>query len=380
MTTTPLTTLTSFELGLMEAARALDMREADGEAVHLRLRDHRRHWLVQTPHGQLSFGVDDADLKPDVDLHLPLSDRISWFSDIVHADDPTLGVADATTAVIGSSEAWTAIDLVPWHGDAPQPWAVRDIASAVLPLGRFMRTLASARVLPSGTDEQRYPFPPMWLTLGDTGVNLHVDWRDFLPSRATYSMAVDSMDGSGTTSLPHRRIDEFLRSAAAHTDHDDDPPLTVAIAEVHRAGSWHPAVSLRCDSWHFTAVAQDVLAERWASRVHEQLEDFRITDSDPTKWLVSVDQRPVHVRLYGGHPDVVRASAALNTGLSDTLELLREISTLNGASTGVRYWFEDGTVWAAVDLPCTRMNDLAVAVRQVAQAATAYGPLLGAWC
>lgn len=380
MLTAPITTLTPYEVDLMQAARALELREVAGEAIHLHVHRQRRRWLVQTPHGQLTFSVTDADLDPDLDLHLPLSDRVSWFTDASRHEQPSLGIVDGSTAVIGDEDLWAAIDLVHWHGEAPQPWAVRESASADVPLHRFLRTLTAARVLPTGADEQRHPWPPMWLHLGDNGVGLHVDWRDFLPSRATYTMAVESMQGTGTMNLPHRRIDDFMRSIAHAIDHhDDELLLTIALAEVYRDGGWEPAVTLRCSSWQLTVVAHDVLAERWAAQVEEQLEDFTITDRDPARWLVAVDQRPVHVRLYSGHPDVARVSAALSTGVDETLDLLRELSTLNGASTGVRYWFEDDAVWAAVDLPCARLADLASTVRTVAGAAADYGPLLGSW-
>jgi hypothetical protein len=379
MVTAPLTSITTLEFALLEASRSLEVREADGEAVHLRCRNRRRQWLVQSPHGQVMFGMDDDDLDPELDVHVPLSDRVSWFADVAYIDAPTLSLADNATAVIGDAEVWTAIDLVPWHGDAPTPWPVRDVAAAVLPLQRFARLLASARVLPSGTSHREYPMPPMWLHVGDVGVSLHIDWRDFLPSRATYCITTQAIDGSGAICLPHRRVDEFLRSVSVLDDHDDDTQLTVAITEVYRNGSWQPAVSLRCDLWQFTVAAPDVLTERWAAGVEEQLADFDITDRDPTSWLMNVGGRPIHVRLHGGQPDVVRVSAALGTGIDDTLDLLREISALNGASTAVRFWYEDGTVWAALDLPCTRLADLADAVRQVARTVADYGPLLGAW-
>lgn len=377
MITKPLTTISSHELNLMEAARSLDIRETLGHAIHLHLHGGRHRWLVQTSHGQLEFSADSDNLRPDLDLTLRLSDRLSWCSDLIHFEERDLRLADSSTAVLSDGELAVAIDLVPGPTEAPEAWPVRYLASATLPLYRFGRALSSARVMPSGADDQRHPLPPMWLNLANGRLNLHIDWGDFLRSRATYTVSVDARKGTGTICLPHRRVDDFLRRVLMHVD--DEQPLTVAIGEMFRFGERLPTVSLACDGWRFTVVARDALSERWTDRVEDELRGFDITDRDSTKWLVKVAHRPIHVTLHSGHPDMVRVSAPLISGVDDTTELLREISTLNGASTDVRYWFEDDTAWVGVDVPCTRLEDVGSAVRSVSLAVDTYGPLLSAW-
>jgi hypothetical protein len=68
----------------------------------------------------------------------------------------------------------------------------------------------------------------------------------------------------------------------------------------------------------------------------------------------------------------------LVTHVEETIELLRELGALNAASSGVRYWLEDGVVRAATDVPCTALNTLGGVVREVSRCAANYTPMLAA--
>jgi hypothetical protein len=388
----PITTLTSYECEMLEAGRALDLREARGDAVHLQIRNGKRHWLMRSEHGQLTAEIADSDLPKRAGVHLPLSDRIASFTRRLHGHEPTLALVGSTTTSIGAGTARASIDLVPWAGPAPTAWPVRTTATAALPVWRLARVLNAARVMPTGIDDQQYPMPPMQLQIDHCGVGLHVDWGDFLPSRAIYHVTASNTVGSGSVCVPHRRLDEFLRSLGPEhlddvddvdDDRDDDradqPVLQIAIGELARSNRWEPAVVLTHRHWQLALFGVDVLADRWADDVCEHLQPFDIVHADRTEWLLDAHHRPVRVQLRHGRPDVVRVSSDIGSGLHESVELLRELGTLNAASHGVRFWFHDHAIAVAYDLPCTRLDHLADAVRAVGEAASTYEPLLTAW-
>lgn len=378
----PITRITSLECEVLEAARALEPREADGDAIHLHIQHGTRRWLVDTDHGQLWAAVTDDHLDPALDLHLPLSDRVTRFLETLHHQQPTLAVAADATAVVRAQHIRADIDLVPWNQPPPRPIEVCTRASVTLPLWRFAQTLTSARVMPSGADPQRSPWPPMWLTIDQHGLSLHIDWTDFLPGRVTYTMAATEVSGSGTLALPHRRVDDFFRSLGLeHVDADEDDPvmLKVGIGDVEGATERTTAVVFECDPWTLLLMTHDVVDERWGDAVERQLEPFVVRHRDGAEWLLDVQGRPVRVRLTHGHPDTARVCTELATDVHESIELLREVSLLNATSHDVRYWFQHDTVWAAVDLPCTRLDDLPGAVRALGQAAAHYEPLLRVW-
>ena len=410
---------------MLEATKAIDLQETNGDAIHLVVRDGRRYWLARTAFGEVSASVDQdvslidnssteqgAAVDGDAGVHLPLSDRITWFLNSIDEDEPMIGLADGTTAVISGSHTSAAIDLVPWKGEAPQPLEITLEASATLPLTRFAKTLAAARLMPSGLEEFRYPTPPMWLRIADRSVVLSVDWRDFAPTGSVYSIDADVVEGSALVAIDHSRIDRFLRGLDSilpiESESESMPGMSpeVMIAVGHApagsdlagsgsvgsgstesgstgsgsagSGVSRPMLVIGTDEWRLVLPVVDVLAERWATQVNDQLRSFAATEVTSTSWVVDLEQCVVEVGLHHGHPDQVRVTTCLATGVTDSEDLLRELSTLNAASTGERLWCAEGCLWAAMDLPCTRIDDLRAAVTQISTVAQKYAPLLAA--
>lgn len=367
-----LTRVTATELAWLDAATALNPDEVSGDAIHIRLRSGYRDWLVETRYGQFHACVVDHDLKPPAQIDLALSDRLRWFRE--PDDDLRLGVADDTTAVLFDEHTSVAIDLVTTNRTTPPHWTFHTFASAEMPFQRFASTIRAARGLPTGVDPTTYPSPPMWLQINPAGVGLHVDWRDFLPSRSTLRMAADAIHGEATAALPHTIVQHFVNELSMVMDSESS--LTVGIGDVEIADGLRRAVILKCPEWTLVLWTIDVLAKRWGTIVEEQLESFTIVDQEPDEWLITVTGQAVRVQLHTGHPDTARISTSLGTGYTESLDLLRELSALNAASTGVRFWFDNTTLWAATDLECTRLEHLSDAVRAVAKAGIDYGPLI----
>lgn len=382
MTVNPVTRITLEESALLEACKALDLQETDGDAIHLVLRNGRRHWLARTSHGQFSATVDDHTLG-DVDLHLALSDRITWFLTSIEDNEPSIGIVEGTKAVIASTHTSVTIDLITWEGPAPEPHTITVQATATLPIERFAKTLAAARLMPSGLEPAHYPTPPMWLQISHGSVSLNVDWRDFTPTTSAYTMEADETVDSAVVAIDHLRLDRFLRSVDGVLPFEEETELTIGIGEMAFADRSQPVVVLSADDWQIAMPVVDVLADRWGRQVNEQLSGLNVSGSTSTEitstsWVVDLHHCVVTVSLQAGHPDQARISTCLATGVTDTADLLRELSNLNAASQGERLWCADECLWAAMDLPCTRLDDLRSAVQQIGTVASKYAPLLTA--
>lgn len=369
------TTVTDAELCLLGAAVAsIDVDETKGEAMHLRTTPGRRQWIIDADAGQLVLDVDDPDLTDTVGP-LALSERIRRFGDMFDEHTLVLSLVDDRTVVATSGDATAAIDLVVTD-EAPEPWDFRRDASVRVAFRAFLGMLWSARNMPSGLADGPYPMPPMWMQVGDGWVGLHVDWSDFLPSRSTYRIRTSHHDGEATVAIPHHLVENFLRKVPDVDGSDEPTELTIEVGTVAHDRTDRPAMQIRADRWRLTLWLVQPLLTRWQARVDDELDELQVLERGHGSWLIGGFHREVVLQLHHGHPDTVRASAALLGPVEETLDLLRELSALNAASSGVRFWLEDGTVHAATDVPCTALGTLADAVRAVGHAADAYAPML----
>ena len=366
-----ITAVTDAELWLLGAAVAsIDVDETKGEAMHLRTTLGRRQWIIEADTGQMVLEVDDPELTETCGP-LALSERIRRFGDMFDDDTLVLSLADDRTVVATSGDATAAIDLVATDAE-PEPWDFQRDASVTVGFRAFLGMLWSARCLPSGLTDGPYPMPPMWLQVGDGWLGLHVDWSDFLPSRSTYRIRTTRHDGDATVAVPHHLLESFLRKVPDFDGVDDPTELVIDIGTVGD----RPAMQVRADRWQLTLWLVQPLVNRWQGKVDDELGELRVLERGRGTWTIGGFQRDVVLQLHHGHPDVVRVSAALLGPVEETLDLLRELSALNAASSGVRFWLEEGAVHAAADVPCTALGTLADMVRAVGHAADAYAPML----
>ncbi|MEN9644142.1 MAG: hypothetical protein RL238_811 [Actinomycetota bacterium] len=347
-----ITTVTDAELWLLGAAVAsIDIDETKGEAMHLRTAPGGRQWIVEADTGQLVIDVDDAEVTTTAGP-LPLSERIRRFADMFDDDTLVLSLADDRTVVATSGEATAAIDLVATDV-APEPWDFRCDTAVTVGFRQFLGMLWSARCMPSGLSESSYPMPPMWMQVGDGWVGLHIDWTDFMPSRSTYRVRTIRHDGDATVAIPHFVLESFLRKIPDFDAADEPAELTVEIGIVERDRVARPAMQIRADSWRLTLWLVQPLVNRWAPKVDEELGELQVLDRGRGTWAIGGFRREVLLQLHHGHPDVVRVSAPLVGPVEETIDLLRELSALNAASTGVRFWLEDGVAHAAANRPAS---------------------------
>ncbi len=381
MTQRHLTDITPEEVRLLNAAMtSIDVDEVEGEALYLRITDHGRQWIVEAKTGQLVINIPDWTSEPANSGLLPLSERVRRFAECFSDEKITLSIADDRTVVATAGSVTAAIDPVPQRRDEPCPWSMQRSASVMVPMYQFVLALRAARSLPTGIGEVTYPMPPLWMQFGDGWLGLHVDWTDFLPSRATYRIATSAQDGHTTTSVPHNLMEAFLNMVPPYDDNEDELGLTITVGTVQHDGRNRAAISFEAAEWRLVLWLTHPLAARWSTTVNELLEnaDVQVIDADDVEWIIAGTGTGVRVKLHHGHPDVARVSAVLVDSVEESIELLHELGQLNGASTGIRYWLENGTVRAASDVRCTELGSLVAAIHQVGEASAAYSPMIAA--
>lgn len=356
---------------------SMGLNEAAGDALHLRVFTGGRQWIVETAVGQLVVDIEDESSKPSEDRLLHLSERICQFADCFGDDTVSLLTGNEGALIAYASGANAAIDLVPWSGPELTPWTFVPTAAAVVPMRRFQMLLWSARCVPAGVEAETYPMPPIWLQLGDGTIGLHVDWSDFLPSKATYRLRTISHHGRDTVAIPHRLIESVLRPGPDGSRDEEETGFSVTIGTVPREEGDRKAMMLAVDGWRLILWLTEPMQERWAARVNEVLaaDDIEVAATDGIEWLIA-GGFDVRVKLHHGHPDVAHVRAVLLRDVEESVELFRELGQLNAASNHIRYWLNDGAVRSAVDVQCTELHRLPDIVRQVGAAAAKYAPML----
>lgn len=381
-----LTTITPREVKLLRAAiHGLGIDETLGQALFLSVGHGGRSWIVESPLGRMCIVIRDRECTTFPPAELALSDRLRIFAHAFDDEPLVLSLADDATVVATAGPASAAIDLVERADAWPSDCDFTATASAAVTLRQLTKILWAARCVPAGVDEFNYPAPPMWLGIDTKGLGLHVDWRDFLPSRATYRLAWRKGFGAATVSIPHADMLDFLQQVPIDddvlSDLDDDMELTVEIGTLTSNGATRSAVCFSAGEWSALFFTNEPLKNRWELQIDNQLDrpDFETVDRHDTEWIVRHRGVQVRLKLHAGQPDIVRVSTVLLESATESIELLRELSQLNAAATGVRHWFEEGTVRTAIDVSCADIDGLGNAVVSIVRATATYAPMLAAF-
>jgi|GEM_PF-3301838 len=380
---------------LSNLTSTFDLAEHGVDALWLRVVPGGRTWILETPEGRvtrhvLSAHPDDASPDPTLQRWLPIPERIMRVA-TTGASDPTdeasLTLVDGTTAVLTCPDTSGAVDLV--AGAVPpvhHTWS--EIAEVTLPTFRLAGLMWSAYAVPHAARGRvpRRP-PPMWLRLDDTGVTLHVDWNDAQSGRSTYRSDAEFEGEAITVPIRPTLMNDFLHQVAfSSTEAMPAAPCTVHVGDVEiddDTASRRRAVAIRHGDATLTIWVTDPLIERWGSDVERaiSLADVELIGNEDTEWLLRSFGVDVRVTLHHGHPDHIRTSAVVCTGLIESVEVLHEINQLNSVSTGPRFVLADGTVHAVADLPCSDHVKigpaLAETIDQLVTATRRYAPLLG---
>jgi len=378
-----LASIENAELQLVRAALgAVRPNETRGEYPRLRAGNGHREWWIEGQNGEALIRVTDPDSK-DVPRWFTACERLFRFAEVFADRGPVVvSVADGHTLMAEAAGVSAAIDSIQTEVDAPAPRSFQMTAECTVSLHDFSMVLWSARSTPLGVDDGPYPYPTMWLRVGSGWAGLHVDWSDFVPSRSTYR--VDAAKGSGdhTVPIPHSLLDAFLGPLPFDDLAGEPAELHLAVGTVHLPGGrTREALRVEHEGIDWYAWLTDPLEFRWASKVEEEFEraGIDVRDHHGSEWHCMHDGTHVRVQLHAGNPDVARVSATLLAGVPESIELLRELSQLNAAATGVRYWMQDDTVRIACDVKCVALSGLGAAVEDVANAAATYAPVLAAF-
>ena len=375
----PIATLSAADVRLLDAAvHTLDVDEPAGEAMFLRTDRAGRHWLLEGAAGQVTIDLPGGVPGENAHDWLPLPERVRRLAVAAQADEIALSLVDDCTVLAGCGEVSAAIDLVDRVGAPPARRDFVTAASAVVDLPAFRLALWTARCMPSGLRESEYPTPPMWLQFGGGAVGLHVDWEDFLVSRATYRVPARLESGTAIAAIPHGLLAVFLEALQGGDDEEAEVTISVGMAQ-DEVGN-RPALTVEGSGWRLLLWRRDPLMERWADLVMAGIEmaGSVIVDREAHAWILDHGGTEVRVQLHHRSPDVARVSAVVAAPVSETIELLRELSQLNASATYLRFWMDDDAARVAMDLRCTELGSLAPAIREVATAASAYSPMIAA--
>lgn len=366
------------EIALLDGACfALEVDEVAGHAMLLHTANGCHEWFVQTPRGQLHIATLGNERSAD-DRWVAVSERVRRFAKIVEAESLSLSLADETTVVARTGALSAAVDAVPYVGDVPPQYDVHSVAHVSVPLQQFAALFDAAGSLPAGVDSTLGPMPPMWLYLGGGTLGLHIDWNDYLPNRATYRVEVSHHEGEATMAIPPLPVYTFLR-ALVRGDWALDDELVIELGWVNRPDGERGVMAVHGGWWRMLLWLEDPLERRWGTRIDDvfaEADDLRVIDRDTAEWIVADAAHEVRVMLHAGHPDRIRTSVPLLLHVDPSFELLNELSQLNAASDGVRFWAADRVVWAAADVPCSDLSQLPQTVRAVLDAKARFGPLL----
>lgn len=378
-----LANIESAELQLLRAAiAAVRPKETHGELLRLRPRDGHREWWIEGQYGRAIIRIADSESK-DVPRWFTACERLLRFAEAFGDRGPVaISVVDGHTMMAEVDGVSAAIDSTQTDADGPDSFLFQLTAECTVSLHDFTMALWSARSMPLGIEEDSYPCPTMWLRVGSNWAGLHVDWSDFVHSRSTYRIEAKKGSGDHTVSLPHGLVDSFLGPLPFDDQMGEPAELNLAVGTVSLPGGrTREALRIEHEGIDWYAWLTDPLELRWATKVEEELEraGVDVRDHHGTEWHCAHEGTHVRVRLHSGNPDIVRVSATLLTGVSESLELLRELSHLNAAATGVRYWLQDDTVRIAYDVKCVSLAGLGAAVEDVATAAATYAPVLAAF-
>ena len=381
----PLFQMSSNEVKALSAALvAFPRDEVKGNNVHLRVDDNRRMWIIESHLGRFVYVVDEAN-EFTTPGWLQVSDRLVRFAETADASESfavgleLVMVDDVPSAFVVSAGSMSAVIDAPEPDDrlpADYVWATD--ASSTVGGRSFTQLLNAARTMPSGADREEWLSPPMWLKVGDGQVALHVDWSDVLPSRSTYRVQADDVEGETTVSIPHALVSAFLMAMYL----DEEPlALSVLCTVDEDDNDVRQALQLTNGEWFLDAFAANPLVDRWDGRISDMVaaSPYRILCRGVTEWLLDVHPTEVTVTLHHGHPDIARVSAVVVSAVEATQELLVELNALNVANTGVRLFHADDTVRAVADVRLSEFDALRDSIPEVARQSLHYGDLLAAF-
>ena len=348
--------------------------------VALRERDGQRLWTIRTPWMAVEVTGGGEGDQLIGDSGVPLNESI-WLPTrlVVHAAE--LATPEGSCSlIIGAQSATVGNRLGNAHFDLPEvePGAAPKVlesrrgtpsASARTTAGKLLHLLRTARRLPTGVDLSVTTAPDLWLGVEDGFVAATVAWSHFGAPRVTVR-APATTSGEALVRVPHFDLawllDSFHERAFVQLEVVDE-----------RNELW-----LQGESWTATvALTQMPSVLRAADEVtlDEVLAQLGVTESGDRCWTLEVGGELVGIEenVLPGMPwPTVRAVVVLAVGVDSTEAVLAEINAINSGLVGIRIWFREGALIAAVDLPTHHVRDLGAVIGELVRQTADIGPLV----
>jgi hypothetical protein len=232
------------------------------------------------------------------------------------------------------------------------------------------RAIGGAGQVP-GTVDPDLPIPVMQIGIDPSSIGFSVDWRRYDLNRSTYRAPAGRTEGAGIAGLAPATITSLLHRTA---ERRSDIEVEVGISEewvtfntLNTGGGWKAWVP------RLPIGALEYGGEVEAALTHAGLE-WNWTQSGSI--CVDVVGGTVEVGFFDTWPETLRLSKVVTDGLAEDIELHRALASLNASKVGLRFWFADGHVIVASDLPCYRHIELVAAIEHLRSHTEGLGILL----
>ena len=272
--------------------------------------------------------------------------------------------------IVESATTETVMDLHRNPPPAPRPPARESVARASVASGELFDLLYRARGEPNGATSEVRPDPV--LIVSDGAIAIHTDWSIRGGRRTTHRLRAET-EGEGRCIAPMATLVEVLVHAERDTVFEIDLPVDPYEPIILREpGAWsthaHRPAGARRHALEVTDVLIDMLGE-----------GFEIVEYGTFRF--EIDGRVVVVRLLDAPDAIVRVGILVCDGLGGLFgvdDLVSQVNEANAGLVGARVWFDDGRVWAAIDLPVAAMGSIPWAVDKLSHQLEGFDVFLGA--
>ncbi len=359
------TTVMAAEAGLTGTTPTLDRGEYPAWG--------RNHWTVRGLDGTIvaighrAVDDDDANISLPVELirHAVVLVTAGEQVDLMVDGDEYIGIrAENGSVAIVDAEDQVPISL---------QFGTAATASGTVRAVELWRAMGGAGQVPSQLDPD-LPAPVMQVGIEDGSIGFSVDWRRYGLNRSTYRAPSISTDGVGMAGLSSTTITRLLHSTA---ERRADIIVKVSICDdcvvfdtLNTGGGWVAWVPL-----------QPVGALEYADEVQAALAQAGLEWDWTDEGQIVVDApdetgSAVEVGFFDTWPEMLRLSTVVTDGLVEDIEVHRALASLNANKVGLRFWFDQGHVVAASDLPCYRHAELVAAIGHLRSQIEGLGILL----
>lgn len=255
-------------------------------------------------------------------------------------------------------------------------------ASANVALSTIASAVSVLRVNGAQMDGEGIP-PFVGMKIAGGEVRFTVDWRRFGGGRYTGAFAA-THEGEATVSFFGHQLVRFLQSRRWDIEDSD---ASVRLSVEHQHGVDTDLVRVTGTCWGVAAWADRESAVRWNSRVADALTEAGCDVVGSPRFTNSISFHRHGIEMTaliepgdGPDQDRVRLLVQLGAGITDNLEVHREINAFNREWPEVKIVLSAPNLFGVIDVPCEHLDRLGSAVETLASRHIDLAPMLNVYC